>query len=134
MSLPLIVLVDDDWDYLEINRLALSAAGYRVETFFDADHAWQFLQHNTPHAVITDLMMGALDSGFALCKRIKADSRLASVPVVVVTAMRAETGIDFEPRSEGDLAAMHADGFLHKPLSPAALTAVVARLVRQESP
>ncbi len=124
-----IVLVDDDPDFLELNRRLLEARGYRVLCFSDSRGALERLQAEPPAAVVADLMMKSLDSGFSLARSIKASPGLAAVPVIIVTAAASQRGFDFSPRGEEDLAAMSADAFFEKPVSPQALVARIEELI-----
>ena len=123
----LILLVDDDRDFLEQNRGVLSARGYRVTSFADPGEALRAAEAEAPDLVVSDLMMQALDSGFSLARAIK--SRHPRVPVILVTAAASQRGFDFRPRGAGDLSAMHADAFFDKPVDPAALIAKVEELL-----
>ena len=126
---PLILLVDDDQDFLEINGSILKAQGYRVECFTDADRAWDSLKHRMPDLVITDLMMRSLDSGFSFARKIKSDSACSKIPVIIVTAVASKRGFDFNPQSRGELEVMGADAYFDKPVSPDSLIAKVKELL-----
>ena len=126
---PLILLVDDDDDFLAINRHLLEPAGYRVRCASGPDEAWNRIAEERPDLIITDLMMSNLDSGFSFAKRIKQDERCAAVPVIIITGVSSQAGFDFRPRSPADLAAMGADAFLEKPVQPKALLSRVAELL-----
>jgi len=126
----LIVLVDDDRDFLEMNRRILQAGGYSVQCYSDAEQAWAGIRQQPPALVITDLMMRSLDSGFSLARRIKQDPELGGLPVIIVTAAGAQRGFDFPPRSREELAAMNADAFFDKPVPPRELLAKVEELLR----
>jgi CheY-like chemotaxis protein len=123
----LILLVDDDRDFLEQNRGVLAAAGYRVSCFADPGEALRAAETDPPDLVVSDLMMKALDSGFTLARELKA--RFPEVPVILVTAASSQRGFDFSPRGREDLAAMNADAFFDKPVDPAALIARVGLLL-----
>ena len=125
-----IILVDDDPDFLAINRRVLEARGYRVLCFTDCVTAWEAMEREPPGVVVTDLMMNALDSGFSFARKIKEDPRLQDTPVVIVTAVSSRLGFDFVPRSGEELRAMNADGFFPKPLAPDLLVAKVEELLR----
>ena len=62
-------------------------------------------------AVVTDLNMPRMD-GFELIQRIRADSRLASTPIIVVSA-------DTDPSTPRRVAELGACAFFPKPYSPA---------------
>jgi len=123
----LILLVDDDRDFLEQNRGVLTARGYRVAGFSDPGAALRAAEGEPPDLLVSDLMMKALDSGFTLARAIK--SRFPAVPVILVTAASSQRGFDFSPRGPEDLAAMNADAFFDKPVDPAALIAKVEELL-----
>jgi two-component system alkaline phosphatase synthesis response regulator PhoP len=123
----LILLVDDDRDFLEQNRGVLAAAGYRVSCFSDPQEALRAAEGERPDLVISDLMMKALDSGFSLARELK--SRWAGIPVILVTAAASQRGFNFSPRGREDLAAMNAEAFFDKPVDPAALIAKVKELL-----
>ncbi len=82
---PLILIVDDDYDFLEINRMILERAGYRVVTAAEPKQALARMEEEKPDLVITDLMMTSLDSGFflpALSKKMNASPiSLSSSPL-----------------------------------------------------
>lgn len=124
-----IVVIDDDPDLLEFHRFVLGGAGYVVDCFTDGDQALAHMAATPPDLVITDLMMGTLDAGFAIAQRIKADPRFQSLPVMLITAVESQRGFDFTPNSAEDLAAMNADAFLSKPLDPHTLLAKVQELL-----
>ena len=129
---PLILLVDDDLDFLEINRAILEGAGYRVATAHDPKEALTLMAAAPPALVISDLMMQALDAGFSFSRQVKEDPRFASVPVLMVTSAASRHGLDFHPKSAEDLAAMHADAFLDKPVRPKVLLAKVSELLAKK--
>ena len=62
-------------------------------------------------AIITDLNMPRMD-GFELIRRVREDGRMASVPIIVVSA-------DTDPSTPERVAQMKVDAFFTKPYSPA---------------
>ncbi len=129
---PLILLVDDDRDFLDIHRRLLEASGYRVVCCRGVEEAWTFLAGERPALVISDLMMQARDDGFGLTRRLKADPRLAAVPVILLTAVSSRCGYDFSPRTPAERATMGADAFFDKPVDPACLLAAIRDLLEGE--
>jgi CheY-like chemotaxis protein len=121
----LILLVDDDLDFLEQNRGVLESLGFRVACATDPQVALE--SRERPDLVVSDLMMKNLDSGFSLARAIK--SRWAGTPVILVTAVASQRGFDFNPRTREELGAMNADAFFDKPVDPAALIAKIRELL-----
>ena len=123
----LILLVDDDRDFLEQNRGVLESLGYRVACVTDPQSALDSMARERPDLVVSDLMMKNLDSGFSLARAIK--SRWSATPVILVTAVASQRGFDFNPHTREDLSAMNADAFFDKPVDPAALIGKVRELL-----
>ena len=129
----LILIVDDDYDFLEINRHILEKAGFRVVTAVSPAQAMERVAAETPDLVITDLMMSEVDSGFSFSRRLRDDPRTAGLPIIMSTSVTTALGLDFTPRSAADLASMKIDAYFDKPLDGAALVAKVRELLG-ESP
>lgn len=129
---PLILLLDDDVDFLEIHRHIIERAGYRVVCAEQPDQAWALLEKEHPALIISDLMMHSLDAGFSFAKRVKTSETYKSIPVIIATAVSSAAGLDFRPRTAADLAAMSADAFLCKPIKPDELLRTIAKLLGQE--
>lgn len=125
----LILIVDDDYDFLEINRLILERAGYRVATAAEPKQALVRMEEEAPDLVITDLMMTSLDSGFSFARAIKEDPRFANIPVVIATSVSSALGLDFRPRTDADRAQMHVDAYFDKPLESGRLLAALEELL-----
>jgi CheY-like chemotaxis protein len=128
----LILIVDDDYDFLEINRLLLERAGYRVTTAADAPQALAKMDREAPALVITDLMMASLDSGFSFAESLETDARFSAIPVIMSTSVSSALGMDFRPQSDQDLAQMHVDAYFDKPLDPTLLLAKIAELLETD--
>jgi len=126
---PLILVVDDDYDFLELQRLILERAGYRVITAAEPQHALELMETERPDLIISDLMMTSLDSGFSLARSVKEDARFAGVPIIIATSVSTALGLDFEPRSESDMTQMHIDAYFQKPLDPCQLLEKVEQLL-----
>jgi CheY-like chemotaxis protein len=78
-------VVDDEPTIRGLVADALSEAGYFVSTAANGAEALNQMRAQTPHAIVLDLMMPVLDAdGFVA--RMRADTSLARVPIVVLTA------------------------------------------------
>jgi DNA-binding response OmpR family regulator len=126
---PVIMMVDDDLDFLDMNRAVLQGKGYKVLCFSDAHTAFEEMGRARPHLVVTDLVMKTLDSGFSLARQIRGDERFNEVPIIIVTAIGSRQGFDFNPRTPEELAAMRADAYFDKPVDPDVLVAKVEELL-----
>ncbi len=112
-----ILVADDNADMREYVCRILSPR-WSVEAASDGAAALLAARRSPPDLVLTDVMMPALD-GFGLLRELRADPRLRTTPVVVLSARAGE-----EARVEGLEAG--ADDYLIKPFSARELTARVA--------
>jgi CheY-like chemotaxis protein len=109
---PVILLVDDDPDYLFQMKVRLEQSGYEIVTSEGQKEAEQLLEKFKPDLAILDLMMENEDSGFILCYKMK--KKYPDVPIIISTAVAAETGITFDIHDENNRKWIKADCFLEK--------------------
>lgn len=86
---PRILVADDSITTRTLEQSILENAGYRVQVVADGEQAWEALHSGSFDLLITDVEMPELD-GFELTRRIRADARLADLPVVIVTSLGSE--------------------------------------------
>ena len=87
---PGILVVDDSITSRSLERSILESHGYRVRLAVDGLEALELLRVEKADLIITDIQMPRLD-GFGLVEALKADSRLKSIPVIIVSSLeRAE--------------------------------------------
>jgi len=119
---PLILVVDDVADNVDILQMRLEAQGYAVATAGDGIEALEKIRELWPDLVLLDVMMPRLD-GIETVKRLKADPSLPFIPVVLVTA-KADAKDVIEGLESG------GDDYLTKPVDHAALSARVRAMLR----
>jgi two-component system, OmpR family, response regulator len=107
-----ILIVDDDLDYLLQTRIKIEKLGYKTITADSQREAELILDKIRPDLAIIDLMMENEDSGFILSYKLK--KKYPEVPVIIVTAVAAETGISFDINDENNRKWIRADLFLEK--------------------
>lgn len=122
-----VLVVDDDPDILEQVSLVLKANGYDALVADCVSKAEEFLTSTQPDLAIVDLMMEQMDSGFVLCHQIK---RLyPDVPIIMLTAVRASTGLEFDVRAKDAKSWIKADCILDKPVRAEELLNWVRKLL-----
>jgi CheY-like chemotaxis protein len=121
-----ILLVDDDEDFLFQHRIQLENAGYEVKTATTRAEAETIVDTFTPDIAILDLMMEQHDDGFVLAHHLK--QKIAGLPIILVTAVTAETGLNFKPSSPAERAWVGVDAVLAKPIRFEQLSREIGRL------
>ncbi|HOH99591.1 MAG TPA: response regulator [Bacteroidales bacterium] len=112
MQKKTILIVDDDPDYLFQMKLKVQQFGFEVITADSQKEGEKIIEHSRPDLAILDLMMENEDSGFILSYKIKR--RYPDVPIIIATAVTAETGMTFGIHSDTDKQWIKADLFLDK--------------------
>ena len=111
-----ILLVDDDVDFIDLNKAVLENQGFEVFAAFSGREAMDKVKFETPDLIVLDLMMEKHDSGFTFAKAIKADPLYKNTPILMLTAVTTETGFDFSQEMDGYW--MKTDDYASKPLLP----------------
>ncbi len=118
---PLILVVDDNADLRAYLASELSRE-YRVETAADGVEGLKKALRLRPQLVIADVMMPGMN-GYELCRRLRAESMLQAMPIILVTAKAGS-----EAAVEG--LQIGADDYVTKPFSMEELLARVAAQLR----
>ena len=93
-----ILVVDDDEDLREVICGVLEDAGYEAPSAGNGREALAFLRSSPPPClVLLDLMMPVMD-GLSFIAEKEADSELANIPVVVITAAAGSRLRSIAPR------------------------------------
>jgi CheY-like chemotaxis protein len=113
-----ILVVDDNDDLRETVQMLLEQFGYTVAVAANGQEALERLEGGArPSVILLDLMMPELN-GWQFFERARQDARLASIPLVIMTAHKPTDAVRFPP----------AD-VLQKPFDAAELLATIARHV-----
>ncbi len=83
---PLVLVVEDDPDLGDTIVTFLKEEGLDAKLARDGDQAMRLVDQLSPSAMILDLMMPRRD-GFSVLRELRADGRIANLPVIVVTAI-----------------------------------------------
>ena len=119
---PQILIVDDNPENLHIFQTRLAAQGYEILTASDGEEALAVAKEKQPDLILLDVMMPKL-SGTEVCRRLKDDSSLPFMPIVMVTAKA-------DPKDVVAGLEAGADEYLTKPVDQAALVARVKSMLR----
>ncbi len=118
---PLVLVVDDFEDNREMYAQFLRFSGYRVEEAATGREALERAFTMRPDVIIMDLSLPGVD-GWEATRRIKADERTKSIPVIALT------GHALAGHSKGAFEA-GCDAFVTKPCLPEDLMGEIERLL-----
>jgi two-component system, cell cycle response regulator DivK len=122
MSSPLVLVVDDSIDNLELTRILLENEGYEVRTAEDAGQALAVLETYLPILILMDIQLPEID-GLELTRRLRRDPAWQDVTIVALTAY-AMRGDEEKARAAG------CDGYITKPINTRAFGANVREYLK----
>jgi chemosensory pili system protein ChpA (sensor histidine kinase/response regulator) len=122
---PLILVVDDSITVRRVTQRLLQREGYRVVMAADGLQALERLQDERPAVVLSDIEMPRMD-GFDLARNIRADARLAGLPIVMITSRIAE-------KHREHAMSLGVDHYLGKPYSEDELMSLVRHYCAAEA-
>jgi CheY-like chemotaxis protein len=129
MNAARILIVDDDADITEIMRIVLENKKYSVDTASDSKDALNHIESQKPDLIILDVMMSTKSEGFDFSRDLKKNPKYRDIPILMVTAVKENTGIDFKSEA-GDETWLPVDEFLDKPVKPEQLIEKVESLLK----
>jgi len=115
-----LLLIDDDFEVLEINKKYLVGEGFTVYTSPDPVQGIQYAKKVQPDCILLDVMMPGMD-GFDVCSRIR---EFSAVPIIFLTGKTSE-----DDKINGLITG--ADDYIVKPYSLRELKARIDVLLRR---
>jgi DNA-binding response OmpR family regulator len=122
-----ILLVDNDVDFVDLNKAVLENNGYEIVTAFSAREGVDKVKVEQPDLIVLDLMMEKHDAGFSFAKQIKADPLHKKIPILMLTSVADVTGFGFSQQLDGYW--MKTDDYAEKPIMPDELLKKVKKLL-----
>ncbi len=118
-----ILVVEDEAPIQELLQFNLERTKYRVKVVDSGEEAMEEAVSYQPSLILLDIMLPGAD-GLEVCKRLKANPRTQTIPIIMLTALCEEadivTGLE-----------LGADDYITKPFSPRVLLARVKAALRR---
>ncbi len=142
---PLIMVVDDDRDIVDVLKRTLKGRGYSVVSAYDGREAIDAVDRTRPDLILLDLKMPEMD-GYEVIRTLKKRSTTQDIPIVVMTAHQldsaqidliemtaAQVAKPFEPENLAEHIAdmLSRDGLVAAATSLAAQVAAAGAAARQ---
>jgi DNA-binding response OmpR family regulator len=122
---PIVLVVDDHSDTVEMYDTLLSAQGYWVARASNASDAFEYAHDVLPDAIVTDLGLPGDMDGAELIRQLRSDPALCDVPILAITGR--------DPRDVPSLAGVKVLGLLLKPVAPETLLARVKSALEESA-
>jgi DNA-binding response OmpR family regulator len=114
-----ILVIDDEPFILMMLEDKLKRSGFAVITSRESVNALELVRKERPDLIVLDWMMPEI-SGIEICRQLKADPELSSIPIFMLTAKGQE-----EDEKKG--MKFGANRYITKPFSPKALVDIIEK-------
>jgi two-component system, OmpR family, alkaline phosphatase synthesis response regulator PhoP len=118
-----ILVVDDDKQIVRLLKTYLEDSGFGVLTAYNGEDALRVARRERPALIVLDIQLPEKD-GWEITRRVRADERLATTPILMLTARVEDTdkilGLE-----------LGADDYLTKPFNPREVVARVRAILRR---
>mgnify|MGYP006426659459 CR=1 FL=1 len=119
---PTILVVDDEEDLLSLLDYNFTQEGFDIFLAHDGVEGLEMAREHMPDLIVLDIMMPKMD-GIEMCRRLRQDAHLRTIPVMMLTARTEE-----EDQVEG--LDVGADIYLGKPVSVSVIVSQSKALLR----
>lgn len=116
-----LVIVDDDSEICDYLTNEMSGE-FTVSAYANGEEAYKAILREIPDLVVSDVMMPVMD-GMTLCKKVKSNTLVNHIPIILLTAKTAES-----TNAEG--LEMGADAYITKPFNVEILMKTIKGLIK----
>ena len=124
-----VLLVDDDADFVEMNRILLEQNGYGVRVAYSGRQCLAEVAARRPDVIILDMVMESRDDGFDVSRELRNSEHTKSIPLIMITSVNDRIPFHLEP----DRTWLPVDALLEKPVEPQLLLTIVGRALRGQA-
>ena len=122
----LVLVVDDDPDFVEVTRTVLEKEGFEVISAVNGDQGLARARSEHPDLVILDVMMSSVLDGVNVSGTMREDEDLRHIPLIMISSIAQSEHADQFPTDEY----MHVDAWLSKPVQPQELISKINALLQ----
>lgn len=122
------MIIDDDIDYLAQMEIIIKNLGFKVIKGESQKEGEKLIEQEKPDLAIFDLMLENKDGGFILSYKLK--KKYPEIPVIIASAVTAETGLHFDIDTKENKNWIKADKYLEKGVRPDQLKREIDKLLK----
>ena len=123
-----LLIIDDDPDFVEGIKTILDAADYSVDVAYNPTDGIQALQAGNYDLLLLDIMMGRGAEGVMMARKIRKDTVLREMPVLIITSLREQIAFLF-PGQAVHPGFVPVDELVEKPVDPDMLLQKAAAMI-----
>ncbi|MFC1453173.1 response regulator [Verrucomicrobiota bacterium] len=123
-----LLIADDEADVHEFLHAVLERDGLVFIDAADGEEAVNKALAESPDLVILDVQMPKKD-GFRVFAELQANEATKSIPVVMLTAVSARTGVKVDGKDMGSFLGKEPAAYVDKPIDPDKISEVVESLL-----
>ena len=116
-----VLLVDDDADFVEMNRILLEQNGYGVRVAYSGRQCLAEVAARRPDVIILDMVMENPSDGFDVSRELRNSEHTKGIPLIMITSVNDRIPFHLEP----DRTWLPVDALLEKPVEPQLLLGIV---------
>lgn len=119
-----VLVVDDSPTVRRLVTLSLSQGGYDVTAAENGEEGLEIARSKKPSVILVDFVMPKMN-GFEFCKKIRSDSRICNIPIVLITSKGKDVGKGFEEN-------FGISHYLQKPFEPETLMKILNNVLSDD--
>jgi CheY-like chemotaxis protein len=125
-----VLLIDDDPLIHDAVTMILEPEGFTVTCCLTGPAGLAEMRRNRPGIVLLDIMLATVDEGFQLAYEMKRDEALKCIPIIVLSAIGAKTGMIFPDDAGSEY--LPVERFLEKPIDALTLRTAVREVLERQ--
>jgi two-component system alkaline phosphatase synthesis response regulator PhoP len=124
-----LLIIDDDPDYVSGIKSILEKAKYDVDVAYNPKDGFNALQTKHYDLLLLDIMMGRGAEGVSIARKLRKDTKLREIPVLIITGIREQMAFLF-PGQPIHPHFVQTDELIEKPVEPKLLLEKVETLLK----
>lgn len=127
-----VLIVDDDFDFVETTEIVLKSNGYETRTAHDGEEALKKVMEKVPDIILLDIMMKTKGDGIWASEQIRSKENAKEIPIIMITAVNQDADMlkfHFEKDVGTDSSYIPVNIFMEKPIEIKDLLAEIKKLI-----
>ncbi len=125
-----VLLIDDEADFVEVNKLALENKGYQVMSACNGKEGLKKALQEKPDIIILDVMMSTRTEGFDVARELMKHEGMQETPIIMLTALRERMDIKWKIKPDKEW--LPVTEFVEKPVPPEELTKKIEEMLKKK--